>query len=61
MKRKFRIVFSIIVSAFLTLSLAGCPERALVPKEEKKEVSESDKLKDSPTPAQSTSTTPEKK
>ena len=58
MKRTFRIVLSIIVVAFFTLSLFGCPGGANAP-EEKKEKSRWDK--DVPAPAQPASTTPEKK
>jgi hypothetical protein len=58
MKKMFRIAFSIIVVAFLTLSLSGCPGSANAP-EEKKEKSQWDK--DVPAPAQPASTTPEKK
>ena len=54
----FRIVLSIIVVAFFTLSLFGCPGGANAP-EEKKEKSRWDK--DVPAPAQPASTTPEKK
>ena len=62
MKKMVRIVFSIIVLAFLTLSLTGCPGRADAPKEKKEESSHSwDKPKDAPAPAQPASTTPEKK
>ena len=62
MKKMFRIVFSIIVVlAFLTLSLTGCPDRAMAPKEKKGETSQWDKPKDTSTPDQSTSTIPEKK
>jgi hypothetical protein len=58
MKKMFHIALSIIVLAFLTLSLSGCPGGANAP-EEKKEKSRWDK--DVPAPAQPASTTPEKK
>jgi hypothetical protein len=58
MKKMFRIALSIIVVAFFTLSLSGCPGGANAPKEEK-EKSRWDK--DVPAPAQPASTTPEKK
>jgi hypothetical protein len=59
MKRMVRIVLSIIVVGFFTLSLSGCPDRAMAPKEQK-ETSQWDK-KDAAAPAQPETTTPEKK
>jgi hypothetical protein len=61
MKKKLRIILSIVVGAFLTLSLFGCPGRADAPKEKKGETSQWDKPKDAPAPAQPESTTQEKK
>jgi len=61
MKRMFRIALSLIVLTCLTLSLTGCPDRAMAPKDKKEETSPWDKAKDAPAPAQPASTTPEKK
>jgi len=61
MKKMVHIVLSIIVVAFFTLSLSGCPGGANAPKEDK-ESSRWDKMrKDAEAPAQSESTTPGKK
>jgi|OpeIllAssembly_1097287.scaffolds.fasta_scaffold391370_3 uncharacterized lipoprotein YehR (DUF1307 family) len=60
MKKMVRTLLSILIAAFLTLSLAGCPERAMAPKEKDEKPSQWDK-KDTSAPAQPATTEAEKK